>query len=223
MQWCVQGHKLSQWWADTCMIPAGAIGSQWRGFYSTSNVIIDVGLVLKKDFTGKQEYRIRWFWQLETSTNVVYTGYVLTIVSSIGQLALYSTTYCRIVYYSGQVYDNDKGCERGNLVSRVARWLGDWSESIEDQCDNMNAIYLTKNQVSCKDEAHQRRVPLCSRDSWWVWHRITKYSHEGESSWYAYQDCSGSKVCTLSWVALYPSSCLSSVELVWMNYRWLDP
>jgi len=31
MQWCVQGpicHKLSQWLADTCTIPAGAIGRQ---------------------------------------------------------------------------------------------------------------------------------------------------------------------------------------------------
>jgi len=59
-------------------------------------------------------------------------------------------------------------------------------------------------------------------DSWWKWHQVIENSHEGESRWYAYQS-SGSEVCTLQRIAPYPSSCVSSVELVSMNYVWLDP
>ena len=30
-------------------------------------------------------------------------------------------------------------------------------------------------------------------------------------------------ICILQGVTPYLSSCLNSVELIWMNYRWLDP
>ena len=48
------------------------------------------------------------------------TGYVFTLALRTDELVLYSTVYCRIVYYGGRVYDNDGGYEGGNLASRVA-------------------------------------------------------------------------------------------------------
>ena len=42
------------------------------------------------------------------------------IVPSTGQLALYSTVYCSIVYYGGRVYGHDRGYKGGNLALRVA-------------------------------------------------------------------------------------------------------
>ena len=50
----------------------------------------------------------------------VYDGVCIHIIPSTGELTLYSTFYCRIVYYGGLVYMNDVGYEGGNLALRVA-------------------------------------------------------------------------------------------------------
>ena len=50
----------------------------------------------------------------------VYNWICVYIVSSTGELALYSTVYCHIIYYEGQVYGHDGGYEGGNLDSKVA-------------------------------------------------------------------------------------------------------
>ena len=78
--------------------------------------------MFKKDFTGKQEC-IKYVdsdYTRDLDKHRSITGYVLTL-SQVGQLALYSTIYCRIVYYRGRVSDHDGGYEGCNLASRVAR------------------------------------------------------------------------------------------------------
>ena len=49
-----------------------------------------------------------------TSTNA--NGVYIYIISSTGELALYSTIYRRIVYYRGRVYGHDRGYEGGNMA-----------------------------------------------------------------------------------------------------------
>ena len=67
--------------------------------------IIDVGLVFKKNFTGKQEcigyVDSDYARDLDKHRSKMVCVY---IVSSTDQLALDSTIYCRIVYYRGRVY-----------------------------------------------------------------------------------------------------------------------
>ena len=55
----------------------------------------------------------------------VYNEICVSIVLSTGQLALYSTVHCHIVYYRDRVYGHDKDYEAENLSSRVALRLGD--------------------------------------------------------------------------------------------------
>jgi len=50
----------------------------------------------------------------------VYDEVCIHIISSINELALYSTVYCRFVYHKGQVYGYDGGYEGDNLDSKVA-------------------------------------------------------------------------------------------------------
>ena len=57
----------------------------------------------------------------ETSINVGLQRVCVYIVSSTGELALYSIVYRCIVYYRGRVHGHDGGYERGNMASRVAR------------------------------------------------------------------------------------------------------
>jgi len=53
--------------------------------------------------------------------------------------------------------------------------------------DNMSDIYLAKNQSIMQQ---WNTFPLCTRYSWWEWHRAKEDSHEEESRQYAYQSCS---------------------------------
>jgi len=82
---------------------------------------IDIGLVFKKDVAGKQEcIKYLILTMLETLTNAGPQRVCIYIVPSTGQLTLYSTVYCRVIYYGGQVYGRDRGYEGGNFASRVA-------------------------------------------------------------------------------------------------------
>jgi len=70
---------------------------------------------------------------LETSTNAGLQRDMCLHYPSTGQLALCSIVYRRIVYYGGRVYGHDESYKGGNLVSRVARRLENWSGSIKYQ------------------------------------------------------------------------------------------
>ena len=78
---------------------------------------------------------------------LVHNEICVFIVPSTGQLALYSTVYCRIVYYGGRVYSYDRGYERDNLASRLLDDLGIDKDLLKINCDSMSAIYSTKNQI----------------------------------------------------------------------------
>jgi len=82
---------------------------------------IDVGLVFKKDFIGKQEC-IRYVdsdyaGDLDKHRSIIR---MCLYCPKYRQLALYFTVYFRIVYYGGRVYDHDGGYEGGNLALRFA-------------------------------------------------------------------------------------------------------
>ena len=82
---------------------------------------IDVGLVFEKDTAGNKEclemsIPLRW----RPGQPPVYNGVCVHIIPSMGKLTLYSTVYCRFVYYGGQVYGNDGGYEGDDLASRIA-------------------------------------------------------------------------------------------------------
>ena len=77
----------------------------------------------------------------------IYNEICVYIVQSTDQLALYSTVYCRIVYYGGRVYGNDR-CYEG--VIQVQGLLDDLridQDLLKINCDSMSAIYLAKNQI----------------------------------------------------------------------------
>ena len=57
---------------------------------------------------------------LVTLTSAGLNGACLYILTSTGELALYSTVYRHIIYYRGRVYGHDGGYEGGNLASRLA-------------------------------------------------------------------------------------------------------
>ena len=83
---------------------------------------IDVGLVFKKDSTGKQEcigyVDSDYAGDLDKCQSTM--GYVFTLAQARVCWRLYSIVYCRIVHYGGRVYGHDGGYEGDNLASRVA-------------------------------------------------------------------------------------------------------
>ena len=108
--------------------------------------IIDIGLIFKKDVTGKQKC-IRYVdsnyaGDLDKHRSTMGCVY---IVPSTGQLALYSIVYCRVVYCGGRVYGPDGCYERCNLASKFVLRLADWLDLLKINCDSMSAIYLEKN------------------------------------------------------------------------------
>ena len=64
---------------------------------------IDVGLIFEKDFTGKQECigYIDSDYAGDLDKRRSDNGVCVYTVSSTGELALYSTVYCRFFYYRG--------------------------------------------------------------------------------------------------------------------------
>jgi len=169
-------------------------------------------------------YQIHWFRLCRRPRQmVVYNGIYVYIVRSKSQLMLYSTVYCRIVYYGGRIYGHDGGYEEGNLTSRVTRWLGDWSGYIEINCDSISAIYLVKNQVYHVRMKHTTSgFTLFGRLLMRVTLKYKRFTRM-RTRRYAYQACFESEVWILQRVTPYPPSCLSSVEFIWMNCGWLDP
>jgi len=86
----------------------------------------------------------------------------------------------------------------------------------------MSTIYLAKNQVY-----HARMKHIDVR-----FHFLRKILDEGDIKLQKIHTKENpadiltkvvSRVCALHGVTPYPSSCLSSVELIWMNYVLLDP
>jgi len=109
------------------------------------------------------------------------------------------------------------------LASSVAWDLGIDHDLLKINYDSMSAIYLAKNQIY-----HVRMKHINVR-----FHFIRDILDEGnielkkinlkENLTDASQGCFGSKVHAFQEVTPYPSSCLSSVELSWMNNGWLHP
>jgi len=77
----------------------------------------------------------------------VYSGIYIYIVPSTGQLALYSTVYCRIVYYEGWVMTMMEAIKETIWLQVLLDDLGIDQDLLNINYDSMNAIYLAKNQV----------------------------------------------------------------------------
>jgi len=84
----------------------------------------------------------------------------------------------------------------------------------------MSAIYLAKNQIY---NARMKHIDV-------KFHFIGEILDEDNSELKKTRTkenpvdmLTGSEVWALQEFTPYPSSCLSSVELVWINYRWLHP
>jgi len=75
----------------------------------------------------------------------VYNGTCVYIVPSTGELALYSTVYCRIVYYGGRVYGHDEGYDEAVWLQGLLDDFGTDHDLLKINCDSMSAIYLAKN------------------------------------------------------------------------------
>ena len=98
--------------------------------------------------------------------------------------------------------------------------LGIDQDLLKINCDSMSAIYMAKNQVY---HVRMKHIDVRFRS---VWEILDKGNIELKKILtkenLADKCCFRSKVRTLQGVTLYSFSCLSSVELVWMNYGWLD-
>jgi len=81
----------------------------------------------------------------------------------------------------------------------------------------INEYYLFDKEldISCKDEAHWHQVSLCSKDSWWGWHRVAEDSHKGESCRYAYQDY----ILPVTWARWSSFWCTTDGLIPWAGAR----
>jgi len=83
--------------------------------------------------------------------------------------------------------------------------------------DSMSAIYLTKNQVY---HLRTKHIDVRFHLVWEILMRVTsscKRSCEGESWRHTYQGCPSIHI------ARSYSISFKLLELIWMNYGWLDP
>jgi len=83
----------------------------------------------------------------EISTNAGLQRDSVYIVPSTGELAIYSTVYCRIVYYKGQIYGHDGAMKEAIWLQGLLDDLGIDQDLLKINCDSISTIYLVKNQM----------------------------------------------------------------------------
>ena len=101
--------------------------------------------------------------------------------------------------------------------------LGIDQDLLKINCDNISAIYLAKNQVY---HVRMKHIDVSSTLFERFLMKVTS-SYRKFTQWRIplifLPRLFCEKVCTLQRVILYPSSCVSSVEPIWMNYVQLNP
>ena len=75
----------------------------------------------------------------------VYNGICVYIVTSTGQLALYSTVYCHIVYYEIEYMAMTEAIKEAIWHQGLLDDQGIDHVLLKINCDGISAIYLAKN------------------------------------------------------------------------------
>jgi len=183
-------------------------------------------LVFKKNATSKQKCieHVDSDYAGDLDKRRSTTGYLFTLSqapvswrSTLQSIIALSTTEAKYIAMTEAV-------KEAIWLQGLLDVLGIDQDLLKINCDSMSAIYLAKSQVY-----HVRTKHIDVR-----FHFVQEILDEDDIELQKIhmkenpadmliQGCFGSEVCTLQRVTSYPSSCVSSVELVWMNYVWLDP